>query len=1088
MRLLLVLLVTAVASAGETWPSLPGVTVRPDGGLVVGGVQLNPVHCDVRRRESHRRQPGQAVDSADQWSLQGDWSFPDGTTAPLIEVLRLVGSDAIEAAWRPSGTGAAGQIGFSCSLPGTSFRGRVMQVDGAVLPLLAESAQPDLFAGQVRALRLPLANGAELDLRGDLFLQVLDHRDWGEDRFAVRVFAPAGAATIRIRLVGAGVVGDTAVGSADPPVGEPLLLGEAAATPLCDAVAGDGIGGWTDQGGNDLACLPSGPLQAAGVGFSVGSTAALLSRTRVANRPERVAVAGKGRQAPCLYLLHTLAWAPRTEAVVGSVLTVFRDGSSDLQQVRSGVMVGDWWNPAERLPEAVLGWQGENGQARVGLFVSRLEIPDRPIERIELAVETETVWAVVGLALGPVSALRAAPPDVIAASARWLPTPVPFAVTAGSALDLSALSPAPLSGTVAIHDGHFFGADGRRLLVQGVNLCQEANFPSHAEADALVDAVRAMGCNALRFHHHDGGLVLPDGDGTALDPDKLDRLEYLIAACRRGGLFMTTDVYVSRVPPVGSIPEVTRKMRLKALIPLLPAAMDNWKRFASNWLTHRNPYTGTTLATDPGLLSISMVNEDNLGNWVKDDPEVAALYEQRFAACLAQQPGQAPTGAARAAAWSAWLARLQGEAYATMGAHLRSLGVTGPLTSLNWRQSWWSMAGRQGFDLVDNHSYHDHPRFPRQDWRLPIGLRQDSATASLLRATTEIATTRRFGQPFTVSEIQFCAPNVNRAEYAAAVPAVAGTQDWDGLWRFTLTGPVPGMFAEGPLASFGIAHDPIALLSERAVALLWRRGDIAPAAWSAGLVVDAQQAATSMEAGPVPAVADLALLARIGNLSPAEAVLAQQADPDLRCLLQHRAAGQAPAGRLPVVSADERLAASLAAAGLLGSDAWDAAKGLLQRGDGAVALDARSGQLRVAGRRGCAVVLPGGSEATVAGVSIINRDNDPATVVVAALDEGDLAQAKRLLVLHLTDAQNSGTRFASVRRTLLESWGRAPVLVRAGACSIRLPGSAPARAYALDLGGVRREAVAMPADRDGVTLDAQVARAWGPCLAWEVVR
>lgn len=1078
MRILLVLLVTAVAGAGEAWPSIPGMSVRPDGGLVVGGVQLTPLHSDARRRESRRSLPGQAVAADDGWSLAGAWTFPDGSTSELRQELRRAGTDGLLVSW----SGAVGQIGFSCSLPGKPYRGRSMRVDGAVMPLLPEAEQPDLFAGLVRSLRLPAADGAEIELHGDLFLQVLDHRAWGEDRFAVRVFAPAGAAAIQVRLVQPGTVEETMAGTAEPVVGEPLPLGAAAATALRDEVAGDGLGGWTDQGGNDLGCLPSGPLQAAGVRFLVGSTAALLTRNRVANRPERVVVAGEGRQANSLYLLHTLAWAPRAETVVGTVRLVFRDGSEQAQQVRSSVAVGDWWNPPERLPEAVLGWQGENGQARVGLFVSRLAIPERPIERIELAVEAATVWAVVGLSLGPAVVLQAAPPETITASARWLPTPVPFAVTAGSALDLSFLTPAPLAGALSVRGAQFVGSDGRRVRLQGVNLCQEANFPSHAEADALVAAVRATGCNTLRFHHHDGGLVLPGGDGTALDPDKLDRLEYLVAACRRAGLYVTTDIYVSRVPPAGSFPEVTKAMRMKALIPLLPSAMDNWKRFASNWLTHRNPYTGTTLASDPGLLSISLVNEDNLPGWVGQEPEVAALYEQRFAAWLAQQPGPAPTGEARAAAWSAWLFRLQTQAFAEMSAHLRSLGVGAPLTSLNWRQSWWSMAGRQGFDLVDNHSYHDHPRFPRQDWRLPMGLRQDSATASLLRATTDIAITRRFGRPFTVSEIQFCAPSNHRAEYAAAVPAVAGTQDWDGLWRFTLTGPVAAMFAERPLASFAIAHDPIALLSERAVALLWRRGDVAPAAWSAGLVVDAQRAVALPDAGPVTGVGDLALLARLGNLTPQEA---GQADPAMRCLLEHPAAGVAPTAGPPVLRADERLPGNLAKAGLLGTDSWDPASGRLQRADGAVRIDAKAGILQVAGRRGCAVVLPGGAEATLAGVTVVNCDAEPATVMVAALDDAELAQSKRLLVLHLTDAQNSGMRFASARRTLLESWGQAPVLVRAGSCRIRLPGSAPARAFALDLGGVRREELAWPA---GVELEAQVARAWGPCLAWEIVR
>lgn len=1074
MRLFPLLLLAVIAGAGEASP----LGRRADGGLRLGGIELAPLHCDARVRESRRASAGDSSETDGVWRLDGPWKLADGSTVHVRQEIRPDGG-GLRAAW----SGAGGSFGFSGWLPGASFRSRTLLIDGAALPLDG-AGQPDLFAGQARDLRLPLDDGRVAELHGDLFLQVLDHRDWGADRFELRILAPAGGDGIAVRIIPADTPIATAAQATAETVGEPLPLGAAAATPRCDDAAGDQLGGWTDQGANDLSCLASGPLTAAGVRFAIADGAAVLARSKVAGRPDRAVVEAGGRHAPALYLLHTMAWAPRGETAVGSVRVVFTDGAAHLAEVRSGRMLADWWNPSERLPEAVLGWSAWNGQAQVGLYVARIDIPDRPIARIELALAADAVWAVAGLSLGPAIALRAAPPEIVMPSARWLPTSAPLAVAAGSALDLSALTPAPLAGPVAVRDAHLVAGDGTRLRLQGVNLCDAANFPSHAEADALVAAVRAMGCNALRFHHHDGGLALAAGDGTSLDPEHLDRLEYLIAAAGRAGLAHTSDIYVSRVPPTGAIPEVAKRMRLKALIPVLPSAMENWKRFATAWLTHVNPYTGRTLAADPGLLSLSLVNEDNLGRYVLDDPATAPLYQQRFAAWLAGRGGETPQGAARESAFAAFLLQVQGEAHAAMAAHLRSLGVSAPVTSLNWRQSWWSMAARQGFDLVDNHSYHDHPRFPRQDWRLPMGLRQDSATASLLRDTTAIAITRRFGRPFTVSEIQFCPPNGNRAEYAAAVPAVAGTQDWDGVWRFTLSGPVAGLLAEGPIASFGIAHDPIALLSERAVALLWRRGDIAPAPWSAALVVDrARAGSVSPDDAPGPMLGDLALLARIGNLDPPEARAAQAGDDlGLRCLLEHYAAGEVPAGRLPTPRANGALPASLATAGVLGGDVWDAATGRIARADGAVALDARSGILTVAGRRGCAAVLPGGASASVAGVAIANTDAQPATIVVAALGDDDLASARRLLILHLTDAQNTGARFASARRTLLESWGRAPVLVRDGACRITLPGPA-ARMHALDLAGVRRES--LPA---AGALELRVARAWGPCLAWEIER
>ena len=131
-----------------------------------------------------------------------------------------------------------------------------------------------------------------------------------------------------------------------------------------------------------------------------------------------------------------------------------------------------------------------------------------------------------------------------------------------------------------------------------------------------------------------------------------------------------------------------------------------------------------------------------------------------------------------------------------------------------------------------------------------------------------------------------------------------------------------------------------------------------------------------------------------------------------------------------------------------------------------------------------AAVLPAGGAVDLGGLAAANPDTDPATVVVAALDGLPLAASKRLLVLHLTDAQSSGIRFASPRHNLVEAWGGAPILIRAGSIRLDLPGAGRLTAWALDLGGARREEIVL---RNG-HLDATVARAWGPCLAWEVVR
>src|SRR3712207_7123700 len=53
--------------------------------------------------------------------------------------------------------------------------------------------------------------------------------------------------------------------------------------------------------------------------------------------------------------------------------------------------------------------------------------------------------------------------------------------------------------------------------------------------------------------------------------------------------------------------------------------------------SHKNPYTGMTLAEDPVLIGICPLNEDPLGVTWNDGEGIRELYEKAFAAWLKQQ-------------------------------------------------------------------------------------------------------------------------------------------------------------------------------------------------------------------------------------------------------------------------------------------------------------------------------------------------------------------------------------------------------------------------------------------------------------------
>ena len=130
--------------------------------------------------------------------------------------------------------------------------------------------------------------------------------------------------------------------------------------------------------------------------------------------------------------------------------------------------------------------------------------------------------------------------------------------------------------------------------------------------------------------------------GPELDPQKLDQLEYLFAALKKRGIYIVTDVYVSRtITAADNIPEADLRYKelsfqMKQLLPISPAARENWKTFARNWLGHRNPYTGMTWVEDPALVSLSLANENNLDSSWESTPKIRTLYVAEFARWMAR--------------------------------------------------------------------------------------------------------------------------------------------------------------------------------------------------------------------------------------------------------------------------------------------------------------------------------------------------------------------------------------------------------------------------------------------------------------------
>ena len=113
-----------------------------------------------------------------------------------------------------------------------------------------------------------------------------------------------------------------------------------------------------------------------------------------------------------------------------------------------------------------------------------------------------------------------------------------------------------------------------------------------------------------------------------------------------------------------------------------------------------------------------------------------------------------------------------------------------------------------------------------------------------------------------------------------------------------------------------------------------------------------------------------------------------------------------------------------------------------------------------------------------------------ATVWVSSLDNQPIATSRRLLITHLTDLQNTETRYADRRRKVLLAWGRLPHLVHAGSAeiSLRVKDSSKAKVHRLAASGKRVGEVAEVRKEAGaLRIPLSVSWSGKACLCYEVV-
>lgn len=619
---------------------------------------------------------------------------------------------------------------------------------------------------------------------------------------------------------------------------------------LRDDQEGDGLGGWTDQGDNDLRGLAPGPITVGGLGFTVGDPAANGGKGVVAISAGRSGFAGRaqiavGRACDRLDLLHCAAWASAGKAV-GTVEWRYADGSSATSRLTAGLEVGDWWSGfAERAARLELPAEANPRHSPVYLFATPLANPhpQRPVATVELvgaaapAGGAPPIWLVLAAA----TAMGEAPLATAALARRDLSGWAPFAprpsATAQPLLDLSGLLDAPAGkhGPVRRVGGRLEFADGTRARFCGVNIhANRGALPERDEAERVATTLARYGINLVRLHLLEGVLLTKEG---GLDAGNLARVDWLVACLQKRGIYILLDsvtgLSARTFRPADGVEDGYGAHRPWAYYhPRLEALA---RSYAEALLSHVNPHTGLSYAKDPGVAATMLINEQStFFDWMTArgnamPATVRALLEQRFAAFLRERhrdraglaaawgdelrPGEDPAtaiapaplpglppaagmagpgGPKRTRDTVDFLAAMQESHDRAMREHLRGLGLQIPIAGTNIVGSPAELAAQRQHDFTSHNAYYDHVHFSadqrtmRCDNRPLVAL--DPLVAGQRSIETALAAARLAGAPFISTESTINWPHEWRSTYGLALAATTALQDWDGLLQYAYLG------------------------------------------------------------------------------------------------------------------------------------------------------------------------------------------------------------------------------------------------------------------------------------------------------------
>jgi hypothetical protein len=406
----------------------------------------------------------------------------------------------------------------------------------------------------------------------------------------------------------------------------------------------------------------------------------------------------------------------------------------------------------------------------------------------------------------------------------WYPLEIPLGGSSGVWVDWSGLLDAPAGkhGFLKSVEGHLRFEDGTPARFWGTNLVGPNIFCSHEQADRLADRLAKLGVNMLRLHNMDGPWARPNVFGNAtttrkLDPAQMEKVDYLIAALKKKGVYVYLDLLVHRdFLKADGVEDPAPEWGGKQVGFFAPRLIELQKEYAAQWMEHVNLYTRLAYKDEPALAGSEFVNEATPYLHFSGDLTGEGPYREMLESMWAESPYKKKTLGRFVPDWEnqgrlglkdavgdgdamlKFFFTLQTKYLGTMTRSLRQSGCRYPLAGSNYPNHILAdEAAQEAMDVILYNGYWDHPKVWKiqDDWsRITSAPIDNQAQLSDFSGALlpHFAKAKLAGKPFLITEWNHCYPNEYRLEGVPLMAAYASLQGWDGALQFDFDHEIDG--------------------------------------------------------------------------------------------------------------------------------------------------------------------------------------------------------------------------------------------------------------------------------------------------------